>query len=339
MAVFKISEKISELQNLRSNGITWGLATGLAPLDELYSIAPGYPLFIAGSPHSAKTELQMEYMVNTMVLYGWNWCCCYGEGGEVEDIFADLCHKLIGKPYRSGDNYSMSEVEKLQAEMFFDKHLYLIDDEKDYKLSEFYDEVALIEKKKNIKFHGTCFDPFNDLVDGASDFGGRDDKWLASELKLVRKISKKYKRVDVLVTHVGDIKPIVDKDTGKRYTPPALPSEWALGRTWHRRGFVMVTTFIPPKWLKDEHGREYGENISIITIQKAKPKGTAKLGSCILNWDWQRNKYFWYDNGMATFAYDLNDKKHDPKKLTPNNTFERIDFTDPIESEYKEIPF
>lgn len=322
MGVHKISNKVSELQELRSNGRTWGISTGLAPLDEIYSIKIGYPLFIAGSPHAGKTELIMEIMVNTMVLYGWIWCCYFGEGGELEDIFSDLCHKLIGKPYKSGDDYSMTESEKLQSEMFFDKHLFLMDDEKDFKLSEFYDEVKLTEIKNNIKFNGTIFDPFNDVVDCSADFGGRDDKWLASELKTCRRVSKKNNRIDVLVTHIADIHPILDKGTNQRYIPVALPSEWSGGRTWWRRAFVMIMVYIPPAWLTDVHGREYGKNVSLVYVQKAKPKGIAKLGHCVLNWDWQRNKYCWYEKGENVFAYDINAAKNEPKKLSPDNNFE-----------------
>ena len=340
MAHFKISNKVSELQDLQYSGKTWGLATGLAPLDEIYSIKLGYPLFIAGAPHSGKSEVATEIILNTIILHNFYWVCYFGEGGEVEEIFADMCHKLVGKPYKSGDFYSMNDAERTHAQMILDKHVFLIDDEKDMTLTDFYTEVAAIEKKHNVKINGTIFDPFNDVIDGAKDFGGRDDKWLAHELKHVRRVSKRNNRIDILVNHIADVPPVTDKTSGKRYTPIALPSEWSGGRTWWRRAFVMLLCYRPPSWLLDPNGREYGENISMICVQKAKPKGTAKLGSCLLNWDWQKNKYFWYSNGQATFSYDINLPKNEPKKLIPNNNFDLIDFNEPTKSEYStEAPF
>lgn len=316
MAHHRIANKSTELQELRSFGRSWGMATGLAPLDEIYSIKKGYPLFIAGSPASGKTEIVMEKMLNTMVFYKAYWVAYFGEGGEIEDIFADLCHKLVGKPYKSGDNYSMTEGERGHAEQWINEYIILIDDEKDMTLTDFYAEVDKIERERGIKVFGTVFDPVNDLVDETAKFGGRDDKWLAHELKLVRRHSKKKNCIDILVTHISDIQPVTEKSTGKRYIPVALPSEWAGGRTWWRRAFVMFLIYRPPSWLPDETGREYGENVTLIYTQKAKPKGVAKIGVARLEWDWQRNKYFWYDNGQATFAYDINQDKHEPKKLT-----------------------
>lgn len=338
MGYHKISNKTSQLQDLRSNGRTWGVATGLAPLDEIYSIKLGYPLFVAGSPHAGKTEIVMEIMVSTMVLYGWQWACYFGEGGEIEDIYADLCHKLIGKAYKSGDDFSMTESEKTYAEQFFDEHLILLDDEKDYKLSEFYDEVKEIEKKTAFRFKGTIFDPFNDVVDCSAEFGGRDDKWLAYELKLARRISKRNERIDILVTHISDINPVVDKGTNNRYIPVALASEWAGGRTWWRRAFVMLMVYRPPAFLTDEHGREYGKDISLIYVQKAKPKNVAKLGCCKLEWDWKKNKYYWMNNGQATYAYDYGQPKNEPKKLS-NSTYFDINKTIESNKDDDELPF
>jgi len=340
MAVLNLKDKSSELLELRMGGRSWGLATGLAPLDEIYSIKLGYPLFIAGSPHAGKTELTMEVMLNCIMLHPEFYCFCYfGEGGEVEDVYADLCHKLVGKPYKAGDCFAMSESEKAYAEQIIDKYVYLVDDEKDMTLDDFYKEAARVEKEKGIKFKCTVFDPFNDVVDGSKDFGGRDDKWLAYELKQVRRQSKKNNRVDILVTHISDIAPQTVKGTNNRYIPVALASEWSGGRTWWRRAFVMLMVYRPPEWLEDENGKPYGKDITLVYVQKAKPKGVAKLGKCKLEWDWQKNKYYWMDNGQAQFAYDINQPKNEPKKLSPAvKEFDPEQFTT-AKKEENEMPF
>ena len=305
MGFFKVEHKRNELSELRLNGWVKGVSTGFTNLDDIFSLKSGYPLFIAGAPHAGKTEITMEVLLNTSKLYGWKHFVYLGEGGEVEDVIADLCHKLIGKPFKSNSGYSMSESEKTRAEMFINEHFVFLDDTGDYTLTNFFELAQQAEDEYGIKFNTTCFDPFNDIVDESAKFGGRDDKWLAHELKLARRSSKKHNRIDILVNHISDIHPVIEKESGKRYIPPALPSEWAGGRAWWRRAFPMILIYRPPQFLKNEHGKEYEANETHFIVQKAKPKGIGKLGQASLFFDWKQNCYYWtdqYDYKFYAFA-------------------------------------
>ena len=324
MAYFRVSQKTKELNLLRTTGWINGESTGIDPLDEIYTMKKGYPLFIAGSPGSAKTELAYELMVNSSQKRQWKHFCYFGESGDVEEIIADLAYKYIGKPYKKNSEYAMSELERTQAEYFIDEHFIFLDDEKDYTIEEFYNEAKRAEEEYGIKFDTTVFDPFNDLIDQTERHGGRDDKWLAYALKLVRRSSKENKRIDILITHTADVKPIQDKETQKFYLPPALPSQWALGKTWWRRAFCMILTYIPPDWLRDENGEPFGKNVSIIFIQKAKPKGVAKLGSCKIFWNWKQNRYFWKD----TFGDHKNIYGTERVSAIPLKNFTETDYTE-----------
>lgn len=319
MGFFKVEQKANELAELRRVGWVKGTSTGFANLDEIFTLKSGYPLFIAGAPHAGKTEIVLEILLNTSVLHGWKHFIYLGEGGEVEEVIAELCHKYIAKPFKSGAEYSMSEAEKVQAEMFINEHFIFLDDSGDYTLTQFFELAQAAQDEFMIKFNTTCFDPFNDIVDESAKFGGRDDKWLAHELKLARRSSKKHDRIDILVNHISDIHPVLDKDTNKRYIPPALPSEWAGGRTWWRRAFGMVLIYRPPQFLKDEHGVQYKQNETHFIVQKAKPKGIGKLGFKSLFFDWKMNRYFWVDDyDKPYFAFETNKKK----ELQPLTRFE-----------------
>ncbi len=298
MAYHKVSHKTNELSEFRLNGWSKGEKTGYDNLDEIFSLKKGYPLFVAGAPHAGKTEFILDMLVNTSLLHKWKHFIYLGENGEVEEIISEIAHKYIRKPFKGKEQYAMSESEKTQAEMWIEEHFVFLDDSEDYNLISFYTKVEQSEIEYGIKYDTTLFDPFNDLIDETSLHGGRDDKWLAHELKLVRRISKKNNRIDILINHIADVSPILDKSSGNRYIPPALPSEWSGGRTWWRRAFCMIMVYIPPFWMNDENGVPYGENVSLIYIQKAKPKGVAKLGKCTLYWDWKTNRY--YDRPLHT---------------------------------------
>lgn len=338
MSYFKVSQKTTELQDLRSNGWVKGERTGFDQLDEFLTLKKGYPLFLAGAPFSGKTEFVLELLLNASVIHGWKHFIYLGENGEVEEVIADLAYKYIGKPYKKEAYNSMSESERCQAEMFIDEHFVLVDDSRDMSLTIFYSEVKCAENELRIKFDTTLFDPFNDVIDESSKFGGRDDKWLANELKMVRRSSKENNRIDILVNHIADIYPVTDKTTGKRYTPVALPSEWAGGRTWWRRAFTMILVYRPPDWLNDDNGQPYGENVSLIHIQKAKPKGVAKTGHSKLYWDWKSNRYYWIDNAEYKFAFKINNNElKQPKALAPNMN----EWIEPVKQniEFEQDPF
>lgn len=296
MAYFKANQKISDLSKLRLDGWVKGNDTGFEPLDVIFSLKKGYPLFIAGAPHHGKTEFTLELLLYSSILHGWKHFIYLGENGEVEEVIADLCYKYIGKPFKMKSEFSMSESERLQAEMFIDEHFVFLDDSRDYSIKEFHKLALQAEVEYGITFSTTLFDPFNDVVDGTKEFGNRTDLWLTNDLKEVRRTSKKYNRIDILVNHIADIQTITDKGTGNRYMPPALPNEWSGGRTWWRRAFGMLLIYRPPKWLRDENGNEYGENVTLVFVQKAKPKGIGKLGVAKIMWDWKKNRYFWEDS-------------------------------------------
>jgi hypothetical protein len=217
----------------------------------------------------------------------------------------------------------MSDSEKIQAEMFIDEHFVFLSDEEDMTLKQFYDVVNKAENELGIQFDTTLFDPFNDAIDESQNHGG-SHHWLNYELKQVRKISRKNKRIDILINHIADVQTTIDKETGQAYKRPALPDEWNGGRTWLRRGFLMLLIYRPPAWLRDANGEPYGENVSLIFVQKAKPKGVAKYGSISkLFWDWKSNRYYWKDGyGNHVYAFGVTEKQSEIK-LTPSKEFEK----------------
>jgi len=318
----KVEHKTDQLQTLRKSGWIKGESTGFDNVDEAFTLLKGYPIFFAGAPHSGKTEVVLEMLLNTSVKNGWKHFIYLGENGEVEEIIADLCHKYIGKPFKVANQYHMSDKERLQAEYFISEHFIFCDDSEDMTLTDFYNEASKAEKEYSIKFDTTLFDPFNDAIDESHACGGTHH-WLNRELKMVRKVSKANKRIDILINHIADVPTQLDKDTGQAYLRPALPNEWNGGRTWWRRGFLMVLVYRPPAWLKDENGIPYGDNVSLLIVQKAKPKGIATYGAeARLHWDWKQNRYYWLDAGNSRRAAFMTNEPELPKEtLEPDNSF------------------
>lgn len=328
MKYYRANNVKKELEQVVVAGHPRGEFTGFRPLNEIVTLKKGFPLYLAGLPHSGKTELALEMALNTSVLYGWKHFMYLGENGSIAEIVAELCHKLISKSYRSAP-WSMTEKERLIAEIFVNDHFVFVDPEQEFTVEGFYALVELAEIELGIKFDTTLFDPFNDVREELEKYGNREDKWLKHELKRVRTVSKKNNRIDILVNHVADIKPIYDKDSGFQYVPVPLPSQWAGGRTWHRRAFTMLVVYRPPIFMQKASGENYAENETLVINQKAKPKGTGKLGEASLFWDWKKNRYYWKESGTEQFAFRLNEEnKFVANKFMPvnNNDIDDLPF-------------
>lgn len=316
---FKINDVLSELSSFRETGNARGLDCGLDALNEIFSLKKGYPLFIAGAPFSGKTEFAFEILMNTSILYGWKHFVYAGEVGEIHNIFAELVSKHMQKQFHKGD-YGASDTDIIFSSQFVEKHFVICNHNKDYKMDDFLAEVEAAEKEYGIKFDTTLFDPFNDMEEESSKYGGRDDKYLANALKKIRVSSKKNNRIDILINHIADVKPVVDKESGRHYLRPAFPSEWSGGQTWWRRAFTMLLVYRPPVWMTNEHGIPFEENETHIINQKAKPKGTGKTGMASIFWDWKRNRY--YNFVGNTLLYSCESK---PEAFKPINNFYETD--------------
>jgi len=327
MGYFKLEQKIQELKIFAEKGLQDLKSCGLSSIDPYFKLKKGYPLFVAGNPGSGKTEFIFEILVNTSILYNWKHFIYCGEGGNIEHIYNELLYKYLQKPYKYA-----TEPEKANAEYFISEHFILADHDKEFTINEFYDLVKICEKDLGITFDTTTFDPFNDVKDDLINFNGREDKYLAFALKECRISSKMNNRIDILINHVADIMPKNDKDTDKSYLPPALPTQWAGGRTWWRRAFTMILVYRPPTFQKDINGVPYAENESHIIIQKTKPKGVGKTGKASIFWDWKKNRYYCYEGSQQLYSCETLESIL-PKSLVENKIQPNKNFIEP----YKEV--
>lgn len=332
MIYFRLNDKIKEIKDFAENGLQGLMNSGIASLNTLVKLKKGYPMFVGGAPYSGKTEVVFEIAVNMAKQYKWKTFIYCGEGGNIEHIFFELMFKYLRKPY----NYC-SEAEKVSAEYFIHEHFVVCDHDSDYTIDSYYALVQQAEDECKIKFDVTIFDPFNDLDEEDEVYKGHIAKFTASALKKARKSSKKHNRVDILVTHVAEVPTEKDKESGKRFQPPAGPDEWANGRAWWRRGFLMLLVYRPPTFLKDDNGRPYEENETILWVQKAKPKGTGKTGKVSIFWEWKQNIFYSFDEvGQKLYSCEVNANAIPIPKLEPAR-----DFLEPQNSknDIEEMPF
>ena len=328
--ITKLTDVQSELFKLRTQTHVRGEKTGFKCLDEVWSVKKGYPLFIAGEPHSGKTEFWFEILLWLSISKGWKHFILSPESGTPEEIFASLCHKYHRKNYRQffkeGVKYNeyQTDAEATAAEMFIDKHFFVLDPDSDevqsvingdLEMNKFYEIVDDIEHLEGISFDTVTIDPWNELKPD-NTLNLQRDELLASYLNTVRRMSKKRNRIDCLINHVTDSPVMYHEEEDERgekykvaYHMPATPKQWAGGQTWYRKGFQMLLIYRPYSWMSAPVA-EGGEpspalkNETWVMIQKARPKGTATHKAQVsLFFDVPKNSFY----EMATHQRRITD--------------------------------
>jgi hypothetical protein len=330
---YQLPDVNKELNILREKGITRGKELGFDFESIGMSIKPGCTTYIAGYPGSGKSEFWLEILVNLSCLYGWKHIVFTPETGNVQQVFAELCHKYIRKPYFSTIDGCMNESERVTAEMFITDHFVVIDPKDDtITIKEYYKIVDQVEKDLDIKFNTTTIDPFNELEYDSN--GMSRDLAIEKQLGDCRRNARKTGRHNCLITHVRD-KALVETE-GVSHLPIPLAVDFAGGQAWFRKGEQMVLIWRPPYGVTrfNKNGK-YESNEVIIRVAKEKPKGSAIKGDYILFYDKHMNSYYQVnENGDKIYSKrDLQleqmtikaPNKDEVDNFYKNSTFERVE--------------
>lgn len=319
--VVKFTDIQKELDDMRANGHPRGNDTGFKGLDELYSIKMGSYTFILAAPHHGKSELCFELVFNQAEKKGIKSLIYSPETGSVSDIYAEFIHKFLGKPFYKSITGSADDKEYYKAVNWIDQHFSIIDsDVQSYSFKEISD---MCTDEQII-----VMDPYNEMTHDMAKYFGRQDLYIEDLCGQIRRFCKKNKKHCIQTLHPASQQIINEK--GLRYYPMPMAREAAGGQALFRKAMTWINMWRPAKNLLNEYGQPYKENQVLITIEKAKPKGSATRGTTSLYFDWKKNRYYEEINGNNRFAYE-----HEKGE----NTMMPRDFTMPLGTEFEEDLF
>ena len=312
----------TELQSFRKKGFQRGYSIGW-DYDMLpYTIKLGCTTYLASAPASGKTELIKEMQINLSCLHGLNHVIFTPETGDPKEIFAELCHSYLGKPYLEGKN-AMTITECTQAEYFVNEHFVIVDPvDADLTMTQLYAMIDQIEIDTGKKIHTTLIDPWNELAEEYQiEDLGREDKYLSRMLGNARKNARATNRHHFIVTHVRDQAMVSVGDI--RYFPPPHAREFAGGQVWFRKGLGIIIPWRPPFGLSGDDNIQYEKNELHFKIAKAKPKGVAKTGTYKMYLDTEKYQYYMLHPYDKSRIY-ANRKQNlpEPKPLEPSMDFD-----------------
>ena len=290
-------------------GTDKGSEIGFHSLKDLITVKPGYTTYLIGFAAAGKTEFHLEMLFGLKEKYGWKHALLSPEIGSVEDVIAELISKHLKKPFYKSNPFAPTEKQVYDAMNELGEYFYPMDsDENDYTVETFYADCDKLEKDHKIKLNTTSLDPWNDLNEDLSTFGGREDKYLTWALKKVRQDAKKKNRHNFIVTHAKDMPPIALKSVngGETYCTavPTLQS-FAGGQVWGRRAFNVIGVWRPEEGaINPAGGDAFDPNEAVILSLKSKPKGVGKKGKASLYFDWKTNRYYEWFNREKCYSFD-----------------------------------
>jgi hypothetical protein len=306
---FKILDRndcYHDLMKYRENGAIRGVFLGFPVLHELYTISVPGVTDITGYPASGKSELWLEFLLNTSIFYGWNHILYVPDVGDKNEILGILIHKITGKTFDKrfvNSNYiTEAEVEK-QLDWVLHHFKILYKEDLGVKMTpyEFWDLAAKMNQESLIKHEGgyktATIDSWKDMKHGVGLEGEtfqRDDKYLEDVLSYRNAMSEKHKMHFATIIHP---KSGIEKDKeGNRKAPG--PDDLKGGSEWWNNGKTMITV----------HRVDGTPNKAKFIVTKAKPKTVAKQGSCEIFFDFNLNKFYWEYNGEKKYAQKENVK-------------------------------
>ncbi|NPA44809.1 MAG: hypothetical protein GXO49_04675 [Chlorobi bacterium] len=313
------TDNFIELVNYAKRGAIRGVDLGFKAIQEFYTMSiPGVTDW-TGFPMSGKSQLLLEFLLNTSIFYGWKHLIYMPDVGNETEIMADLIHKKTGKTFDKRYQNHITEKEISNAGMFIDQHFFILTKE-DLKAKmspyEFWDYA--VELKKSIGIHTATIDAWKDLRHDTHLFA-REDKYLEDVLSYRNALAEKHKLHIHTIIHPTR----TEKDkNGFRKAP--TPYDIKGGTEWFNNGKSIITVHRP------QGEDKKAENIVEIYFNKIKPRSIGSVGMAELYFDVAKFRYYEEINGKRKYA-----RKELDAEINPDDVKQFVDFDiDP-----KDIPF
>jgi twinkle protein len=129
--VYSASDYEAELMEYYRTGHGTGETTGIAAVDDLFTIKEGQLSVVTGLPSSGKSEFIDQIMVNMAREKSWKFAVASFENPPAIHI-AKLAEKIVGKPFYEGATPRMQEHELHTAKAFINDHFVFLESKEEH---------------------------------------------------------------------------------------------------------------------------------------------------------------------------------------------------------------
>lgn len=253
----------------KGGGLSKGLSTGWASLDENWLMKKGLMNIFTGVPSSGKSSFLNHLMLNMVALHNWHFTIFSPESWPLEDHFASLAELWTGKPMFRGFGVDpMTKNELDEAIEFLDKALTFIEPpEDDMQLSTV--EEALKESKQLWTTDAFVLDPWNEL-EHSRPSNMTETEYIGRTLTRLRNMGRMLDMSMNIVAHPTKLQKL---DNGKWPVPTMYSINGSAN--WYNKTDTGVSVW-----------RDYDANDGVVDIhiQKIRKKNLGQIGSKSLHW-------------------------------------------------------
>jgi len=310
-----------ELSHVHEHGYDSGVYLGFPAIDEHYSMKLGTCTDWTGYPHSGKSQLLLESLMNTTDFYDWKHLLCVPDIGGSLDIMIKLIHMATGKTFKKKyHNYieikhAFDTCAKLFQNFFI---LHNVDPKKTLTPIEFWEYATELKKTKGI--HTASIDSWKDMKHKYEDHGGG----YATYLSHVLPIRNKMAEMNELHFHTVIHPKSPQRDKNRKIYPPHF-DDMEGGAQWGASGKSIIAV----------HRENYNDNRTDVYFRKIKPESVGKASSTpiCLEFDVIKSRYYRLNNDLQR-VYATKEKSIEPVSIQAP-----IDFSSSIHEIESDTPF
>jgi twinkle protein len=262
LGVFKVTDFLTEIENLYNFGLPAGAKTGVDKFDKMLSFHKGYLTTITGVPGHGKSDFLDFVLMKLMIKHGWKGGFYSPENRPTELHISKLMRKITQRPFMGRDRMSQEEV--FDAVIELEKHIFFIKPEKDNTLDSIFGKVAELKNRHNIDWF--VIDAWNKLE---HQYTESETKYIGQSLDKIVNFCEKYNVHCFLVAHPRKIQ----KNEDSSYHIPTL-YDIAGSANFFNKTDNGITVY-----------RNFKNNTVEIHVQKVKFSHWGEVGMCEFNYD------------------------------------------------------
>jgi hypothetical protein len=307
--ILEFSDVQPGLEKLQKDGWDSGAYLGFPIVANHYNMLPGSCTDWTGFPQSGKTEVCLEFLLNTSEFYGWKHLIFAPDIGTSLEIMAKLIHKSTGKTFiKKYSNHIDIKTAFNSCTMLLEHFKIIHKTNPKAKITPLGIWEYAREYKKRERLDTVMIDSWKDLHHDYDNHGGSYARYLSNILPIRNEIAEESKLHFHTIIHPKN--PVRNKD-GKVRPPSADDIEG--GAQWNNSGKSIIAV----------HRENLNENVSDIYFRKIKPEsvGRASSTAVCLMYDYAKGRYYAIDTLSYQPVFALKRPPERVEPIKPNISF------------------
>jgi twinkle protein len=187
--VFTVADLAGDVMQLYLDGLTGGVSTGWASVDQHYTVRPGELTIVTGIPSHGKSQFLDALTVNLAREHSWSFGICSPENLPVSRHVAKLIEQYSGFPFREGPSKRVPREEVVTAINWLHEHFVFIAPEESVTIPCLLDTAQRLVARYGLR--GLLIDPWNEF-EHTRPHGQTETEGIAQALTQIRRFARNH---------------------------------------------------------------------------------------------------------------------------------------------------